>query len=466
MGQLYAAVSPDGEVLGVEGDKDAAVAVAARDFPSVIVSEEDAASSGFRGFGDLGNRASSYEKMPDAALRASGLRPTTRAEVMAISPQEAHAELLALRNADGSRLFPEKKWVIKRQQWEPLKVFDEVTSAADSLIGENYKTAKGAPENPLDMIPPVLRDTFPRDRLPSGRPALVKALSLLPHSLASGAYDSPLLPPTETGQKGLGFCVGSTAACRASCLVYSGQNQATEYNVQVKRARSIALLQRPLHFMRLLTVAIHRHFCGAIEEPFFRLNTYSGIPWETVAPWLFDEFPANSFYDYTKVPNRRLPGNYDMTFSWSGENEEFAIREVEQHGRRVAVVFLLAPDFRNSKKTSAHRSHPLPLHFKLGRGPTLPVVDGDVSDVRPRNPGACVVGLRWKNAVKQDVNPETSPFVVKAGKYLEGYGAPPAPSRNAFVVPVREVDGWLVAAETPAMTPRIDPDLLDDEDVG
>jgi hypothetical protein len=115
---------------------------------------------------------------------------------------------------------------------------------------------------------------------------------------------------------------------------------------------------------------------------------------------LLELFPDVVFYDYTKVLNRsRIKdsfANYDLTFSFSGHNWtecEDAIKE----GLRVAVVF-------NIKK-----GQPLPSTFK-----GFQVIDGDVTDYRPADPSAVIVGLRFKRIKNKETERaiRNSPFVV------------------------------------------------------
>lgn len=75
--------------------------------------------------------------------------------------------------------------------------------AQEGILGQNYKTAKGHPE----------------------QPALVMGLSLAPHRLW---YDNVGERWGATTAQGRPFdlCVGSTEACRRTCLVFTGQNAA------------------------------------------------------------------------------------------------------------------------------------------------------------------------------------------------------------------------------------------------
>jgi len=134
-----------------------------------------------------------------------------------------------------------------------------------------------------------------------------------------------------------------------------------------------------------------------------RLNGTSDIRWESVQcvrrgveyanP--FQAFSELQFYDYTKLPNRRVAGipNYHLTFSYS-HRDEFApivARAVRFYGSAVnfAAVFAKA----------------LPAYF-LGRD----VVNGDESDLRFLDRRGVVVGLVAKGRARRD----TSGFVVPA----------------------------------------------------
>jgi hypothetical protein len=117
--------------------------------------------------------------------------------------------------------------------------------------------------------------------------------------------------------------------------------------------------------------------------PAVRLNGTSDIQWEKIRyknQTIFGRFPDLQFYDYTKIPNRKTPLNYDLTFSLSESNEKHARNELSR-GRRVAVVF------RNE----------LPSTFW-----SVPVVDGDTSDIRFNDPDKCIVGLKAKGTAKYD----------------------------------------------------------------
>lgn len=134
-----------------------------------------------------------------------------------------------------------------------------------------------------------------------------------------------------------------------------------------------------------------------------RPNGTSDIRWESIPctragvdyPHIFAAFPEIQFYDYTKIPNRRVAGiaNYHLTFSYS-HVDAFApivVKALRFYGARVnfAAVFAKA----------------LPSHF-LGR----PVVNGDETDLRFLDAAGVVVGLKAKGRARRDIGG----FVVPA----------------------------------------------------
>ena len=131
--------------------------------------------------------------------------------------------------------------------------------------------------------------------------------------------------------------------------------------------------------------------------PVFRLNGTSDLPWEKFRVILdgveyrniFEAFPQITFYDSTKIPGRKVPANYHLTFSRSAHNELSVIKAIS-NGMNVAVVF-------DNKK-------PMPETF-LGRK----VINGDETDLRFLDQKNVVVGLKAKGPAKRD----ESGFVVR-----------------------------------------------------
>ena len=94
--------------------------------------------------------------------------------------------------------------------------------------------------------------------------------------------------------------------------------------------------------------------------------------------------PDVQFYDYTKVLNYLDHDikNYNITFSDSGANDA-DIKQAMKQGHNVAVVFKNA----------------LPKKYQGRR-----VIDGDLHDLRFKDPRGVVVGLIAKGKARHDNN--------------------------------------------------------------
>jgi hypothetical protein len=128
-----------------------------------------------------------------------------------------------------------------------------------------------------------------------------------------------------------------------------------------------------------------------------RLNGTSDLRWEDIKTGftssaslstlkgdnLFDLFPDIQFYDYTKIPNRKVSHikNYHLTYSYAPVTHQYLAKAQDSYGLAVnlAVVFAGA----------------LPKHY-LGRD----VYDGDESDLRFLDPKGVVIGLKAKGKAK------------------------------------------------------------------
>ena len=132
-------------------------------------------------------------------------------------------------------------------------------------------------------------------------------------------------------------------------------------------------------------------------KPAIRLNGTTDIRWELIkvnGKTIFELFPNITFYDYTKIANRRnLPNNYHLTFSYSATNATY-LKQVDiakANGLNIAVVF------RNKEN--------IPSEF-IG----LPTIDGYKTDLRFLDPKQSIVALYAKGKARKD----NSGFVVDA----------------------------------------------------
>lgn len=179
-------------------------------------------------------------------------------------------------------------------------------------------------------------------------------------------------------------CPFSTAGCRHACVAKNGNGA---YN-KTQRARALKvkwLLADPSAFLTQLAAEIDIAYAVHGDRLRVRLNTFSDIRWEEVAPWLFEDRPHVRFYDYTKDWSRTPPANYHLTYSASERQTDDVVDQLAAIGRNVAVVF-------STKRTDA-----LPAKW---RG--LAVVDGDKTDNRTDDPTGVVVGLRAKGRMRSD----------------------------------------------------------------
>ena len=97
---------------------------------------------------------------------------------------------------------------------------------------------------------------------------------------------------------------------------------------------------------------------------------------------MFDHFPQVQWYDYTKIPTRKIDHipNYHLTWSYSQANEKYA-SNFDKVPHNKAVVF----------------NGGLPKMFK-----GLKVIDGDKTDMRFLDEPNSVVGLKAKGKARQD----------------------------------------------------------------
>ena len=117
--------------------------------------------------------------------------------------------------------------------------------------------------------------------------------------------------------------------------------------------------------------------------PAVRLNVASDLPWERIAPELFEEFSNVHFYDYTKVFSRAArcsggiawPDNYELTYSFNERSNVAAVEKLMENGLNVAIV-------TDAKYTSREKGK-LPRSFRMNYR-RWPTVDGDKHDVRLR----------------------------------------------------------------------------------
>lgn len=206
---------------------------------------------------------------------------------------------------------------------------------------------------------------------------------------------------------GFEVCPMRTAECTAACLNESGHNKIDIHENKINKSRitktKLFFEQRDF-FMHWLVDEIASAAKKAQREGMtfsVRLNGTSDLSPEIFklnGKNILEIFPSVQFYDYTKVFNRiRLTSkypNYDLTFSYSGENMTETIAALDS-GVRAAIVFEEVPE------------------SYLGRT----VIDGDEYDMRYVDNSDVIVGLKYKK-VRNKIDFKTNKFVVSKESIL------------------------------------------------
>jgi len=227
---------------------------------------------------------------------------------------------------------------------------------------------------------------------------------LAPEKLASEALGKPI-----------NLCAFASAGCATSCLNTAGRGVFTPVQ-QARINRTVLFHTDRSAYWKMLVKEIKALIRKAYKRnllPVVRLNGTSDILWENqpvvidglkIADNIMELFPTVQWMDYTKYPYSKrptesLPTNYDLTFSRSESNESDVLDNLV-NDRRVAVVF-------SSKPTDS-----IPETYTViadGQNARVPVIDGDLSDLRFLDPAGVVVHLYAKGKARKD----TTGFVVQ-----------------------------------------------------
>ena len=227
-----------------------------------------------------------------------------------------------------------------------------------------------------------------------GNPKLVKGDKLSDKYLSAIMHLSPINTRICPYQ--------DIAKCKEACLNTAGRGgifkkgESTNTIQEARKRKTDLFLNDRNTFMELLVKDIQAFVrkCERLDKkPCIRLNGTSDIQWELIPidnyANIFEMFSNVQFYDYTKIPTRKVSSikNYHLTWSYSEANDKYA-RLFEQVPYNKAVVF--------------HGG--LPSMFKGMR-----VIDGDTTDMRFLDKQNRVVGLKAKGLAKKD----TSGFVIQ-----------------------------------------------------
>lgn len=194
-----------------------------------------------------------------------------------------------------------------------------------------------------------------------------------------------MLPSVLSGKN---LCPGA-GKCKLTCLAFSGVGNILKGKkllgggdltapLKSKARKTFLYLNDYETFALMLKSEIqHKHLTSTIagKKVYFRLNVTTDIDWTEIT----NELKNISFYDYTKLWNRKSTENYHLTFSASELTSEQMIENKVNQGENVAVVF-------NSNK--------LPNKFL-----NFEVIDGDIDDGRYNDPKGVIVGLVLKSII-------------------------------------------------------------------
>lgn len=278
-------------------------------------------------------------------------------------------------------------------------------------------------------------------------------------------------PPKEGGKSIPGnWCIGSSWACRRACLIGTGNNY-TPYSFLVKFAKSQALKNDPVAFCAALAMnakMFQDTEAAAGRRAFVRLNMLSDLPWEVIFPDLFTLVDNVQYYDYSKIDvhTRNFPSNYDITYSFNGDNDAGCGRALEA-GHRIAVVFVSPDPSRKSRKDRVTFEEAVDVFGDTISDPfdvpgEFPFVNGNENDFRPADPQPSVVFLSYKSP--GGVSPEDKEAILYGRGRHGGFPVPVSHATvaggirtggsltlipQAEVVPVKRVGGALITAHTP-----------------
>lgn len=193
-------------------------------------------------------------------------------------------------------------------------------------------------------------------------------------------------------KSGYNVCPMATTGCINACLDESGHNKIDIKEHRIDKARikkTKMFFEDRAFFMGWLVAELTAHKANAEKKGFefsVRINGTSDLSLGLFVhngKSLFEIFPDTLFYDYTKVLNRVVLvnkyKNYDITFSYSGENW-LECENALANGVRLAVVF--------EKR--------LPKTY-MG----IEVVNADETDLRYLDPKNVICGLIHKKTRKK-----------------------------------------------------------------
>ena len=220
------------------------------------------------------------------------------------------------------------------------------------------------------------------------------------------------MAPANTARRDANLCPAA-GYCQHVCdMRFSGRMATGVVQTAMIQRALLYLDQHPL-FLELLRKDLHRLINAGVDQgarPLCRLNGSTDLDWGDLAT----DFPAITFYDYTKrecliramVDDVDWPANYELTYSVSERSNPGFVTDVLAAGHNVAVTF--STPYNPQRRVCDD----LPSQWN-----DYPVVDGDEHDIRLReyDGRGVVVGLRFKGPRRRMQAAIKAGFVIEAG---------------------------------------------------
>lgn len=194
------------------------------------------------------------------------------------------------------------------------------------------------------------------------------------------------------------LCRGSTRGCRAVCLTDSGR-LGLSVSQRAAFVRSYLWQSHRSVFLERFDAEITAFVRKCKDQPVIRLyGTHDGDILVD-APDVVSAHPDVMFSDYTKldIPTGKVADNV------------YRCKSATEHTTREQFLDYAVRGLNHAVAMDVARGEPLPL-FHEG----IPVVDGDIDDLRFLDPAGVIVGLRFKQPS----------MIVKRGRDHHGFIRP------------------------------------------
>jgi hypothetical protein len=277
--------------------------------------------------------------------------------------------------------------VAGRSCYGPFAFLEDVSMIAINEVTGRvpYMPPAGLPE-----VGEILTTNAKLSKMPDGEEVMVRGVSMAP-SKRSGIVN---------------VCLHATAGCIAACVLWFAGRTVTDAVRQAAIARTEMWALFPAVYFARLDREL-RKWIGKAKAAgvriYVRLNTASDIDY---APWFMEQYPAATFYDYTKSYDRALAYgqgllafNYHVSFSVS---EATTFEQVETlHRLGVNVVVPVSAHYVPTEHQYGYLPEEIVFTGPAGQRLRMPCRDGDKADPRvPEYDGRGVaVGLRGKGTI-------------------------------------------------------------------